>query len=263
MVDMNTRPTSSVRRSIVCGIVLTSALASIAGCTGHAPGELGRLQEVLRSCPGDQKLQAYMLADGTESAYGADIIDAYLGSIQSEAERVSVCGGTLSVSAFGGNSITSEIFSGDLTAPGSTDMSRLRRVEDILSQTMEQIEQNYVPAIERLPQGGTDVVGLLRIIEEAQEANPDGQLVATVLSDGQSNAGVNIDPAMTPNDAAALADQVPVPDLSGASLSYLGIGRTVGAPLSSSYIDTLKAFYVRLCENTKAEKCVVATDDGR
>ena len=250
------------RRTRRVGIISTAIVASsvaLTSCTGHAPGELGRLQATLANCP-DRPLNALNLSDGSGTTQSAEIAREYLATIEADVERVAVCGGHLSVSAFGTNSVTAPIYDGDLEAPGSTDLAKLRRVPDMVDEVMAEATKNYAPAVKLLPEGGTDVTGPFRLLGEARDLRPDMALQVTINTDGLTNQGIVIDHTLTEAEATALADTVAVPDLSGASISVVGIGRTTGDPLPSDFIAGLKAFYTRLCANTDAAKCLVVTD---
>ncbi len=240
-------------------IALAAAALTLTACAGHAPGDLGELQSELATCP-DVPLNVYDLVDGTATSQDTTIAREHLRSIEADIQRAAVCGGHVTVAAFGSNSVTAPIYEGDLEAPGSTDIAKLRRVPGMVEDAMAEVTTNYASAIKILPQGGTDVTGLFRLLGEARDLRPDMQLQATIYTDGLTNQSVNIDRTLTDAEAIALADTVPVPQLDGATLSVVGIGRVSGDPLSSEFIAGLKAFYTRLCENTQAAKCLVVTD---
>ncbi|QAY74255.1 hypothetical protein ET445_13895 [Agromyces protaetiae] len=251
------------RRALKLGITATALVATsaaLAGCSTHASGDLGRLQAVLATCPTDQQLNVYDAVDGTGTTRDDQIAREYLKYLEADVEKAAVCGGHVSIVAFGTNSVTAPIYEADLSVPGSTDIARLRRVPDVVAETMKEVAGNYQSAIELLPQGGTDVTGLLRLLGEARDLRPDLQLQATILTDGLTNQGVVINHELSDAEATSLADSVSVPDLSGATVSVVGIGRVAGDPLSSGFIEGLKAFYTRLCGNANADKCLVVTD---
>lgn len=255
-------PQVSRRRRRTAGILATTVVATsvvLAGCTGQAPGELGRLQSLLATCP-DQPLSVFDLVDGSGTTHSTEIAREYLATIQADVEKAAVCGGHVTVAAFGTNSVTAPIYDGDLEVPGGTDLAKLRRVSGMVDEVMGEVTTNYAPAVTLLPEGGTDVTGLFRLLGEARELRPDMQLQATISTDGLTNQGIVIDHTLSEAQAIALADTVPVPDLSGAAVSIVGIGRVAGDPLSSDFIAGLKAFYTRLCQNTKADTCLVVTD---
>lgn len=251
------------RRALTLGIVATALVASsaaLAGCSTQASGDLGRLQSVFASCPTNTQLNVYDAVDGTATTRDTQIAREYLKYLEADIEKAAVCGGHVSIVAFGTNSVTAPIYEADLSVPGSTDIARLRRVPDVVAEAMQKVSTNYESAVELLPEGGTDVTGLFRLLGEARDLRPELQLQATILTDGLTNQGVIIDHELTDEQATALADSVILPDLSGATVSVVGIGRVAGDPLSSGFIAGLKAFYTRLCANTSADKCLVVTD---
>jgi len=231
----------------------------LAGCSGQAPGELGQLQSILAACP-DQPVNVYDAVDGTGTSQDDTIASEHLRSIEVDVERAAVCGGHVTIVAFGTNSVTAPIYDGDLATEGATDLAKLRRVPGLVDDVMAEVTKNYKPAIATLPAGGTDVTGLLRLLGEARVLRPDMLLQATIYTDGLTNQGIVLDHPMTDAEATALADTVAVPDLSGASLAVVGIGRVAGDPVSSDFIAGMKTFYTRLLERTGADQIRVMTD---
>jgi hypothetical protein len=258
-----TNHTVPARRSRLALTLAATAVAALAlaGCSATPPGDLGRLQTVLASCPDDGKqLNSYNAVDGSGTAHSNAIAGEYIAYLKSQVEKVAVCGGHIQIVGFATNSVTVPIYEGDLEVPGATDLAKLRRVPAMVDKVMAQVTKHYKPAMALLPAGGTDVTGLLRLFQEAAELRPDMHLDATALTDGLTNQGVVIDHTLSAEGAKALADTVPVPNLSGTSIAVVGLGRTAGDPLPSDFIDGMKSFYTRLCENTGAAQCLVVTD---
>lgn len=245
---------------VLTTFTLAAGLTLLAGCTASAPGDLGRLQQLKESCPEGQLVNAYVATDGSGTSNSEAIIEERLDSIETITERVAVCGGHLTIVAFGTNSVTVPIYDADIRIDGSTDIARLRQVPKHVDTVMAEVATNYKPAVAALPAGGTDVVGLYRLFAEVQSLRPDMRLEVLSLTDGVTNQGVAIDRALSAEEAVNLADTVTVPELPGASLSVVGIGRVASDPLPSEFINGMKAFYSRLCENTRAEQCLVVTD---
>lgn len=245
---------------ILPAFTLAAGITLLASCTAHAPGELGRLQSLQENCPEGQLVNAYVTTDGSATSSAEIIVNERLAAIETVVERVAVCGGHLTVTAFGTNSVTVPIYDADIAIDGSTDLARLRQVPDVVEEVMAQVTSGYEPAIAALPAGGTDVVGVYRVFGEARALRPEMRLEAVALTDGVTNQGIVFDHSLTPDEASALADAVTVPDLSESSLSVIGIGRVAGDPLPSEFIEGMKAFYMRLCEKTQAERCLVVTD---
>lgn len=252
------------RRGIHLGILVALMLALVAmllaGCTPTPPGETARLQSLLASCPDGKKLNDYQALDASGTTQSKQIAREYLAYVKSRVERVAVCGGGhISVVAFGTNSVTVPIYEGDLAVQGATDLAKLRRVPGLVDEVMTEVTKNYTPAVALLPKGGTDVTGLLRLLEEAEALRPDMELEASIMTDGLNNQGVVIDRVLSPEEATALADTVAVPQLTG-SVAIIGIGRVAGDPLSSDFIAGMKVFYTRLLERTGASNILVVTD---
>lgn len=247
------------RHGLAVGITLALGASILAGCTATPPGDLGRLQSVLAKCPDGLKINDYEALDGSGTTQSKEIAREYLAYVKSRVERVAVCGGHTQIVAFGTNSITVPIYESDLAVEGATDLARLRRVPALVDEVMAEVTKNYPPAVALLPKGGTDVTGLLRLLEEAQALRPDMELEASIMTDGLNNQGVVIDRVLSPEEATALADTVTVPKLTG-SVAIIGIGRVAGDPLSSAFIAGMKVFYTRLLERTGASSIFVLTD---
>lgn len=247
------------RRAALLGtsFILTAGL--LAGCTATPPGDLGRLQSLLASCPDGKKINDYEALDGSGTTQSKEIAREYLAYVKSRVEKVAVCGGHINIVTFGTNSITVPIYEGDLQVEGATDLARLRRVPALVNEVMAEVTKHYQAAVALLPKGGTDVTGLLRLLEEAHALRPDMELEASIMTDGLNNQGVVIDRVLSPEEATALADTVAVPQLTG-SVAIVGIGRVAGDPLSSDFIAGMKVFYTRLLERTGASSVLVLTD---
>lgn len=250
-------------RGIAAGVLMAAAATvALTSCSGTALGELGENQQILTTCPPDTKLASLVFVDGTTSGLTDASVQEDLAVIELVARRTAVCGGRLTVAAFSASSgSTVPIFDQAITLPGATDNARLRRVPDAVTEIMEHITASHGDAIAAVPGGGTDVVGLYRLAGEHQKQLGDGyQLNLIIRTDGLNNLGVNTERALSEDEAIALADQVVVPTLPGASIHVSGLGRVAGTPLPSTVIDGLVTFYDRLCENTSAASCTIVTD---
>jgi hypothetical protein len=252
-----------VRRLLVAVISVILGIGLLAGCSGTATGELGENQKLLATCPPTMPVDSLVFVDGSSSDDSKDITSERMQTIQTVARRTAVCGlGHLTVRAFSaGSAATALIYDADLDLPGATDNARLRRVPAAVTQIMRDITARYKSAIAALPDGGSDIAGLYRLIGEQNAQLPGMRLEVTILTDGLNNVGVDLDRPLTKTEARALADTVPVPKLpAGDQITVIGVGRVVGTPLSSSYIAELVAFYDRLCHNTGVGHCLTVTD---
>lgn len=249
-------------RGGVVATLLVAAALSLTACSGYrAPGELGENQAILDECP-DQKLNTYIQVDGTGSGRSPEADADRLEIIHGLARETAVCGGHITVAGYSASSgATVTIYDDEIALPGATDNARLRRVPEAVELIMSEITATYDEALAQLPDSGSDIAGMLRLAAEQQAQFGDDYLLRYVnLTDGLDNVGVALDENLSPDQAAALADQVPVPTLPGAEVTFAGIGRVAGDPVSSAFTESLIAFYQRLCERTDAGSCLVVTD---
>lgn len=242
-------------------IALAAALGlTLTGCSGIAPGELGENQQLLADCP-DQPINSFVLVDGSGSGVSEATTAERLESIETIARRTGVCGGTLQVAAFAaGSGATVSIYSGNLTLTTPTDNARLRRVPELVEEVMSDVTTNYEPAIAALTQGGTDITGTYRLLGEQAALHPDTRLEGYIFTDGLNNIGIQIEHALSAEEAHTLAEQVSVPNLPDARLTVAGLGRVAGDPVPSVVIEGLVSFYDALCARTGAAECLSVTD---
>lgn len=254
---------NTLLRTLGAGLVLTTATLGLAGCEMQATGQLGADQQILATCPpDDQKVAEMVLADGTTSGK-TDATDAmYLDVIEALARRTAICGGKLTVVAFSASSgSTATIFDEEIEVDGATDISRLRKVPAKVDEVMAEITATYDSAMSSLPEGGTDVVGLYRLLGEYSAQQPNYRLEGTILSDGLNNLGINTEQQLSADQATALADQVNLPTLpADSTITVAGLGKVAEGTLPSTTIEGLVAFYTRLCDNTGASTCLAVTD---
>lgn len=252
------------RRALALGITTAVSVSLLAGCStgSNAPGELGRLQGILQDCP-DAPLNTFVQLDESGSARDTALTKERLLLVSSVAERTLVCGGHLKVSVFSSSSgATTALYDGEVTIQTPTENARLKRVPNALNQVMREIVTAFDPAVEALPQDGSDVLAAYRLFAEQAVQLPESRLDAYLLTDGLTNVGpVQITGALTKDEAAALAEQVDVPSLpADSSLTVAGLGRVAGDPVPSDVIAGEVAFYTALCEETGAGECLAITD---
>lgn len=234
----------------------------LAGCATSATGELGENQKILATCPDGMPVDSFTLIDGSGSNLSESITAEHLATIESVARRTAICGGHLTVRAFSaGSAATTLIYDAEIMMSGATDNARLRRVPGHVEQIMRDVEAAYPTAVASLPEGGSDISGVYRLLGEQAAQLPGMRLEATISTDGLNNIGVSLDQTITKEDATALADTVSVPKLpADTQITVVGLGRVAGAPLPSTFVEGLVVFYDRLCENTGAEQCLSVTD---
>lgn len=252
-------------RNVAIGTLILGSVFGLTACDDGSPrGEQSELQRLLSTCPADKKLNTYVASDGTTSNSSTDTDTERLRVVSDLARRTAVCGGHFTVSVFSASSgSTVNVYDGEFDLSGATDIARLRHVPDAVAAVDAQIGANYAAAIASLPGGGTDINGLYRLAGEQQaQFGNDYHLVFAVLTDGMNNLdGVVLDDgALTPEQASALADQVPVPQLPGAEITVAGLGRVADGTVPSDLVAGLVAYYDRLCARTGAASCLSVTD---
>lgn len=236
---------------------------SVAACSPQLGGEQGDLQAMAANCPTTAKDATFVTIDVSDTARSADVAASQLGVVRSVAEQTAVCAGQLRVSAFSSSpTATMTLFDGELAPPGATEPARLRRIPDLIEGTMQAVESKLQEATAELPGDGTDVLAQLNnAAEYGRQLGSAYVLHAVFVTDGVASMGVITNaPSFDLAAATDLATRVSVPDLSGSTVLFAGIGRTTGPPAPSSYVDALKRFYGDTCARTNARSCVVVTD---
>ncbi|OZC91798.1 hypothetical protein CH254_04790 [Rhodococcus sp. 06-412-2C] len=206
--------------------------------------------------------------DISGSRSSVPLTDSENAAVQGLVRRTLLCGGNAEVSAFSGSVATTvPLYSGELHLDGATDNARLRREPEATDGVMTQIHQNIADAVTAPPRSaGTDVLGQLGLIGEYGQQLNNGSgpsnLVGLIVTDGEDTDQLNFaNPTLTSTSAVAVADAAIVPDLSGAQLTIIGIGKSSsGAPAATVHVDAVKAGWNRICERTNAAECTVVTD---
>jgi hypothetical protein len=254
---------NKILRTLLAGLLLTSAFV-LAGCSGTAPGTLGQNQQLLASCPKDGEFATLLDDDETGSRVDPVTTRQDQSVIEQEVTQTAVCNGRLTVDMFSSSSgSTATVYDQSIDLPGATDNARLLQVTGAVKKIMKRIRANWAPALATLPQDGTDIAGLYRLAGEYDEQLSSGtSLNWVILTDGFNNlGGIDLETqSLSPAQAQALAAQVPVPNLKGASINVVGLGRVAGSSAPSAVIDGLVAFYNAVCANTHAAKCLSVTD---
>jgi len=100
-----------------------------------------------------------------------------------------------------------------------------------------------------------------RFASEYFAQKPDATHRALILTDGVQTTGTVVvnSPDFTSAVAADLAARVPVPDLSGVSVTVAGLGQVVGDPPPSEFVAALNTFFTDTCARTNAT-CQIVTD---
>lgn len=243
---------------VVLGI---GGLLSACGDASATHSGATHLQQVAETCA-DSEVAAYVAVDFSDTARSESLAASRRDAIRSEAERVAVCGGTLKVVAFSSSTAAIvTLFDGPLEAEGATENARLRRVDRTVEPVDEAVADGWEPAEAELPGDGSDVLGQLTLASEYFAQRSDAAHRALILTDGVQTTGTVVvnSPDFTSAAAADLAASVPVPDLSGVSVTVAGLGQVVGDPPPSEFVAALNTFFTDTCTRTNAT-CQIVTD---
>ncbi|MGJ6122341.1 hypothetical protein QN239_07170 [Mycolicibacterium sp. Y3] len=227
---------------------------------------MSHTENIANSCPTNgTRVASFAAIDGSLSQRDTITESAEQEVLRRVAERTFICSGHLRVTLFSGSMIGVTVFDGDLQLDGATATARLRKAPDAVDAVMEQINTALPDASNQLTDGNTDIVGQYELgaeYESQLSAAGRFQLEQTILTDGIQTAGQYLgDPALTDQQAEALAATFTVPDLSGAEVRLIGIGRQADrTPLPTSYITALRTFHTAVCKRTHAAQCVVVID---
>ena len=251
---MSARP--KVQRAALAAAVVLPAL--LGGCS--ILNSDGQVDPALATCP-QSPIAADVRVDGSGSSGASAIVAERMTVIQDVAHRTALCGGRLHVEVFSSSSAASVVlYDDDVEVEGATEQAKSRRVQGVVDDIMKQIEQKYGPAVASLPTDGSDITAQLRLASEFAAQLPGYQLDEYLLTDGYSNIGVNLESALTQQQADDLAAGVSVPDLSGAWLTVAGLGRVDDNSSTSAQTEALSEFYTTLCQRSNAASCTVVTD---
>jgi hypothetical protein len=243
------------RAAIAVAVVLPTLLG---GCSILSAE--GQVDPALASCP-QSPIAADVRIDGSGSSSASDIVASRMAIIADVAHRTALCGGRLHVEVFSSSSSASSVlYDEDVEVEGATDQAKSRRVQATVDEIMKVIEGKYATAVASLPTGGSDIAAQLRLASEFSAQLPGYQLDEYLLTDGFNNVGVNLEDSLTADQAAVLAEGVPVPALGGSWLTVAGLGRVDDNSSSSAQTEALVAFYQVVCERAAAATCTVVTD---
>lgn len=258
-------PLARNRRVALAIIAFIVTLLTLPGCgpTSSSRGELTDNQRVLAACDPAAPPASLVEIDGTGSSNSEVIVAERMTSIEAIVRQTAICSGHLRVIVFSASSAaTTTLFDEPLRLVGATDNARLKRVPGVVADVMATIRQGYGPAVAALPGGGSDITAQYRLAAEwIGQVEGNFRLHLYLLTDGFQTVGVALDArALSKAEATALAGQVSVPELPGASVVVAGLGRVAGSPPPSAVVEGLVAYYDALCQKTGATRCVSVTD---
>ncbi|UQS22858.1 hypothetical protein L1857_08525 [Amycolatopsis thermalba] len=254
-----------IRHRLAGAVVLLAVLVIVTACSSAAPqhGELADDQRILASCDPSAPPASLVEIDGTGSSASDQITAERMEAIESVVRRTAICSGQLGVLVFSSSSAaTTMLFDEPLQLEGATDNARLKRVPEVVSDVMAKIRAAYTPAVTRLDQNGSDITAQYRLANEwITQLGGKLRLHLYVFTDGFQNVGVNLGArALSKQEAEALANQVNVPKLTGATVVIAGLGRVAGVAPRSDVVEGLVAYYDALCRESGAAKCLSVTD---
>jgi hypothetical protein len=150
---------------------------------------------------------------------------------------------------------TARLYDGELRPRGATENARLLRVPHLVAEVREHVEQAWPAALGELSGKGADPLSQFTAAEQFRSQLGPGYALHVVIETSGFVRGF---------DAAAAADPTTndaVPDLRGADVVVAGIGKAGrAAPTPSPVVQALRRFYLRICERSRADSCLVITD---
>jgi hypothetical protein len=256
-----------VRTLVALGLAAGLTLGAAACGTATAAGHLDQLQALAQSCPPEGTgLATYIGDDLSGSARDAAIESGRRAAIKAVATKTAVCGGHLRIDGFSSSvSASRVVFDGDLRPPGATQIAQLRKVDDLVKDTMPVIEnglQAAAAALQAFP--GSDILGQFRLAEEYRQqlaSTGPHRLEVHLLTDGEQSVNIDLtQPTLTTADATALANRLPVVSYPpGTLVELVGVGRVAGTEQPTPYVEALKTFYDNYCGRSGAS-CRAVTD---
>ena len=239
-----------------CLAATAVAVAATAGCTGERQEQVAD-----RQCPARPPV-LYAAVDVSDSGRSAVLVAERLTALDRLVADTAICGGHAKVVAFTASAAATDVvFDAALEPGGATRRAQMRRVPKVVTEAMDEVRGRLDAAAEHLPSGGTDVVAQLGLAREFhRQLGTERPLRVVVWSDGIATSPVDLNrPDLDPAMAETLALQVATIDLSGADVTFAGVGRPAGALPPTTFVDGLKAFYLQVCERSRAT-CSVMSD---
>ncbi|WP_120003345.1 hypothetical protein [Nesterenkonia muleiensis] len=261
---------TNLRRPVYLAATITAGITFLSACGDSAvsPEQFHELREVAQACPADENpVYTQLRIDESGSARSANLAGTPRTVVEEYLTYTAACGGRFSLVAFSaGAADTAPILEETITRVGATRNSHLRNaVPELVETSMEAIDAAYPQVAEELDVS-TDVVAQFRggqeFLAQARAASPEAEANIVLVTDGLNTQGSGRVPAeATVEEALELADNIDVPDLSGANLRIVGIGQVAsGENPSTAHIEALTAFYQLMGERTGADEVLVVTE---
>jgi hypothetical protein len=227
---------------------------------------LPQMEKLAGACSGP--VNAYIAQDLSATGLGSSaLLEARANQLKIAVLPVAACGGYVQAVGFSASSADTLPF-GEKSFPvkgsGEEDTARLIAAHKAYKQFLAAVHAQMPHVAKAVGPRGTDVLAQLQLAHEFAAQHP-GHLVVQVETDGIASTGpIYMEyPQFTTAVAEMEAGSVSVPQLSGATVRFVGIGRTA-APgsfqLSTARVDALLRFYEIVCHRTNAAQCDVVTD---
>jgi hypothetical protein len=243
---------------------LVAACSSEAGGTGGTAAVLSRLRPVTKQCQPDRKVAAYGATDLSGTGRGDELVAGRTAALRDLVARTAVCSGHIRIVAFSG-SVTETVILVDrgLEPSGATEAARLLSANKLITGVEKAIEKLLPAAEKQLSPAATDVLSQFGAAREyGEQLGSTYRLDVVIASDGLTTTGAYITNIANFTEAVAndAGRRVPMPDLSGATVTVTGVGRVAGVSQPpTAYVVALKIFYETACGRTHA-RCIVVTD---
>jgi hypothetical protein len=259
-----------VRLAVAATAVIIVVFAAGCGPLGASTVEpintyLPQMEALAGGCSGP--LDLYAAQDLSATGLGSPaLLEARARELKHLVLQVAACGGYVQAVGFSASSAdTAPLGEASFPTKGSEDeTARLIAVHASAQRVVASVRQHLPAVMRAVGPRGTDVLAQLQLASQFAEQH-QGRLIVQVATDGIASTGPVFmeSPRFTTLDAEAEARQVSVPTLPGATVRFIGIGRT-SAPgrsqLSTARVAALLSFYTIVCHRTGAAHCVVVTD---
>jgi len=239
-----------------------AAVALASACGGTGGGKFAALKALQANCPNGKFAQLVEL-DANITQRGEQMTTARLAVVKIVAMRTAACKGHLRVVAFGPTASANVVlFDGDLVPGGATANAQVWRITPLADHAVSEVQKQMDARLSTLSSEGEDPLGALEGAAQYRLEVGDSVLHILFETSGIATNGTHINPeTLTPETADALAASVNVPEVSGAQLTWAGLGRVgAGPPPSTSFVTALRSFYGEVCKRTKAASCIAVSD---
>jgi hypothetical protein len=251
----------------------TLAAVVLAGCGGleaTAPGGIAsylpHMRRLEHDCHGP--INGLDDFDFSGSAIGSpELLASREQGLKTLAMQVAACGGYVQALGFS-KSEADAVPLAEAAFPASTSgttTARLIAAHKSAEAFVSRARQAIPKAMKAVGPAGTDVLAQLQLAAQVEQQHGGAPLHLTLATDGIATAGpIYMETShFTVPVAERAGTEVEVPNLAGATLQFVGIGRTAAAgrdQLPTARVEALLAFYRIVCKRTEAASCSVVTD---